>query len=431
MKFETTLRYKNLNDRNLIESDPKYYDSVLIQAHLLAYSRKAVPQLLSEMANDQGFTYYIDPMISDFRIGNNFRDDEGNIRGWHRIYVDILGDPLETVLERRSNANARELSDDILREITRSIVDYQENFVYDRLEADVGKYEDLTITPRDVQPKAVIPWVHRIEKVEDIEIARKIINYAEQESTLPLKPCLYTTTRFIGDATKKRLLIELLEEFDVSECFLLFEDLNKYETTQSEYTNLIEYVYDIHKSGVKPHFYYGDFFSNLLAYFGLRGTSFSSLFDEEFKEKTEYSGGGGLPGRYYVDQLKDFLKIDATVDVMNRAGAPTCSCDVCERHFDDWYDLVDYDQDEDQVLKPILKKHRVAMRWNHSRLVEEHRLEDVLQSIDDDFSSFVGPYRTSPHVSPRKNMQYLQKWKKAVESRSELAVEELDQLQYA
>ncbi|WP_440009175.1 hypothetical protein [Halomicrococcus sp. SG-WS-1] len=427
--FETTLRYKNLNDRNIVEGHPEYYDSVLIQAHLLAYSKKAVPQLIRDMADERSFNYYIDPMLSDFRIGTNFRNDDGDVRGWHSRFVNQLGEPLKSVLAERPNAAANELPDNTLQEITKSVVKYQENFVYQRLQEATGKSEDVEINRRDVQPKAVIPWVHKIERVEDIQTVRELISYADEIASLPLKPCLYTTTGFVRDTTNRSLLTDLLGEFDVSECFLVFEELDKYETTQSEYTTVIDFVYDLQQSNIKPHFYYGDFFSNLLAYFGLGGTAYATLFDEEFKEKTEYSGGGGLPPRYYVDSVKDLLKIDTTVDLMNRVGAPMCECQFCSRQFDTWQDIADREQSE-EALKPTLKKHRVAIRWEHARLVEEESLEDVLEGLDENFSKMVMAYSASPHVAQAKNVQYLPKWINAVKDRKELAVDSLQELPY-
>lgn len=427
--FETTLRYKNLNDRDIVETHPEYYDSVLIQAHLLAYSKKAVPQLVRDMADERSFTYYIDPMLSDFRIGTNFLDKDGNVRGWHGRYVDQLGEPVTDVIEKRSNVNARNLPDSTLREITDSIVQYQEDFVYERLQEEAGKYEDIEVGRRDVQPKAVIPWVHKVEQVEDIDTVRSLISHAQEEANLPLKPCIYTTTGFIRDTTYQSNLISMLGEFDVSECFLMFEDLNKYQTDESEYKAVIDFVYNLSQSRVKPHFFYGDFFSNLLAYFGLGGTAFATLFDEEFTEKMEYTGGGGLPARYYVDQVKDFLKVDATVDLMHRIDAPMCDCQFCTQHFDSWQALADLEQSDDP-LKPVLKKHRVVTRWNHARLVEKQTLDETLESLDQDFEDIVASYRASPHVAQSKNLNYLPKWINAVKDRKKLAVNQLSELQY-
>lgn len=421
--FETTLRYKNLNDRNIIEGLPEYYDSVLIQAHLLAYSKKAVPQLVRDMAEERSFDYYIDPMIADFRIGTNFRNADGNIRGWHKKYVNELGDPLQSILNDHSNANARELQVEDVKGVAESVVRYQEDFVYERLKQEIGKYEELDLNRQDVQPKAVTPWVHKIEKVEDVQVCREILSYSKSESTIPLKPCIYTTTQFVSDTTNRSNLIDLLGEFDISSTFVVLEELNKYDTTENEYKQVIDFVYDLYKSGVEPHFYYGDFFSNLLAYFGLGGTAFATLYDEEFKEKLEHSGGGGLPSRHYTNGIKDFLKVDAAVDLMVRTDTEMCDCDFCSPRFETWNDLTEREQDTNKTLKPILKKHRVALRWQHARLVEENSLDEIIAKLRNDFDKFIEPYKQSPQISPNKNLQYLPRWIHAIEDRKKLAAE--------
>lgn len=427
--FETTLRYKNLNDRNIVETHPEYYDSVLFQGHLVAHSNKAVPQLIRDMANERSFNYYIDPMLTDFRAGTNFRDVDDEIRGWHHDYVNQLDGPLKSVLKNKPNLRPDQLSEDVTRRIAESVVRFQEDIIYERLKEQVGKYEDPNIDKQDVQPHAVIPWTHRIESVEDIDVYRDILTYSDKEATVELKPSVYTTIDFIADATNRSLLTDLLNEFDVKETFVQLDNLDKYDIDEPQYLDVIDYVYDLSQSGVQPHFYYGDFFSNLLAYFGLGGTAFATLYDEEYTETVERQGEGGPPARYYLDKVKAFLKVEAAVDVMQKIDGDLCDCEFCSSRFDSWQDIVDRDQSDDP-LKPILKKHRVAVRWKHARLVEENSLDEVLEELKEEYDEVSSTYGRSPQVSPKKDLQYIPRWLHAVEDRKELAEERIGDIQF-
>lgn len=426
--FETTLRYKNLNNRHAVETHPEFYDSILIQAHLLAHSEKALPKLLYDLADDHSLDYYIDPMISDFRAGDNFRNSEGHLRTWHHKYVQALGDPLDRVLSSKGNVDASRLSENDVRGIARSVIQFQENFVQQRVEDDTGKYVD--VDARSLQPKAVTPWRHKIQRTEDINVNRTILTHSEDEATIALKPCVYVTKGFIRDTTNRSSVIKMLNEFDVSEAFVLIEGLKKYETSESEYCNVIDFVYDFYKSGIRPHFYYGDFFSNLLAYFGLGGTAYGTLYGEEFEERLESTSGGGMQPRYYVDQIKDFLKVPAAVDLMKRTNSPVCDCLFCDRQFDTWDDLLELRQSDDRNALNPLQKHYIAMRWRHARLVEKSDLDKVLEKVSENFEDFVLAYHDSPQISPTKNSDYLPKWINAIKSRKELSVDRVEALQY-
>ena len=422
--FETIVRYKSTNEKSIIVDHKDKWDSVLISAHLLAHATKRMPPRLRNIAQDRSHQYYIDPIVSEFRIGESFRYPHGGIRSWHRKYAVALGDPFETVLEREGNVNARYLDDDEIRGIAKSVVDFQEEFVYEKLEEYTGKYEDLTVSRREVMPAAVIPWVHKLEREADYEAYRTILSASQDRAMQSLRPVLYTSTRKIRDGGNRTELVEMLADFDIDECFILFEGLDKHETNESEYKAVIDFVYDLSSAGIEPYFYYGDFFSNLLSYFGLEGTAYSPLHGEKFTEKTEpqSSDSSGMSSRYYLDEVKDFLQIQAAVDIMTRAGKPMCSCEACSRHFDDWRDLAEIDESDEEgtALQTVVMKHRMKTRWDHAQLVQDNELSEVLATLRDDYDEMVGPYTRSQQTASRKEFDYLQQWIHAVDDRQPL-----------
>ncbi len=412
--FETTLRYKNLNNKDSVETQTQHYDSLLIQAHMLAYGSKQIPLNISNLVEEHGVEYYIDPMISDFRVGNDFRSN-GGLRGWHSKYVDVLGDPLQRILKENANVNARHVSDSDLRKISQSVVQFQEDFIPTQVEEEAGRYD--SVNTESLQPKAVIPWSHKIQNKRDIQANRDIIEYSQEQAENSLKPCLFVTPGFIQRPGNRAELIKLLSNFDVSQCFLWIEGLDKHETLESVYKNAVDLVYDLSESRIDPHFYYGDHFSNLLSYFGLSGTAYGTLYSEERSEQREKAGEGGVQQRFYVEPLRDFLKVTAAVDLMVDTTTPMCGCKYCSRHFDSWNELLLRLQsdDDDDVLLPILQKHAVAMKWRNARYVEEHDIDEAIENLEDTFKKYVSAYRNSPLISPRKSPNYLASWKHVLE----------------
>jgi hypothetical protein len=416
--FETTLRYNGSSNKHAVEVENPLFDSVMISGKMLAYSKNALPESIRQLRTEQNVDYYIEPFLSDFRVGNDFRDQDGTLAGWHQRYVEEHGNPLEDHLDSNSNANPRRMEESKIRDMVRSSVLFQEEFVPNRVEEQTGKYEDVDTS--GLRPKAVIPWHHRITDERDLGPNRTIIETAVEESTIAVKPCIHTTKSYISDATHRKGLVELASAFDTQECFLLVEGLDKQDTYEDAYRNVIDLVYDISETGVDPHFFYGDFFSNLLSYFGLTGTTYGVMYGEDYSESTERTSQEGMLVRYYVDQIKNFLKVPAAVQFLQYIDAEMCDCDVCQRHFENWQDIADH-HNSDEALMNHVQKHYVECRWNHARYVESTSFDDALEELRSDFNEYVKPHARARQISPDKDLEYLRRWASVLESREELA----------
>jgi len=425
--FETIVRYKSNNERSIFEDHYELWDSALVSAHLLANSKKRVPKLLADLIEERSLSYYIDPILAEFRQGKSFRYKNGNLRPWHEDYANELGDPFKRLLDDPGTVNARFLETETIEEIAQDAIDFQETIVYRRLNEHLGKYETLDVNREEAKPDAVIPWAHKLETEQDYDAFRTILSASKAQATRPLRPVVYTSTEKIGRGKNRTELVELLNSADIGECFLLFEDLDKHETNESEYKHIIDFVYDLESAGIDPYFYYGDFFANLLHDFGLKGTAYGTIHGEQYSESIKPKSkpsSSGMSSRYYHDKVKDFLQIQAVVDIMSKADEPVCGCEFCSRHFDDWFDLSELDEaDEDEVdtaLQTVVMKHRILKRWEHARLVEEDNVEDVVEDLQTDFKDIAPDYRASQQVASHKQLQYMQRWRKAIENRSEL-----------
>ncbi|EMA09210.1 hypothetical protein [Haloarcula marismortui] len=420
--FETIVRYKSNNERAIFDDYHELWDSALVSAHLLANSKKRVPKLLADLIEERSLSYYIDPILAEFRQGKSFRYENGNLRQWHSAYASELGDPFKRLLDDPGTVNARFLQTGVIQQIAQDAIEFQETILYDRLEANLGKYEELDIGREEAKPDAVIPWGHKLETQQDYDAFETILEASKAQATRPLRPVVYTSTGTIARGENRTELVQLLNNEDIGECFLLFEDLDKHDTTESEYKHIIDFVYDLSSAGIDPYFYYGDFFANLLHDFGLQGAAYGTIHGEQYRESVKPKTSSGMSSRYYLDKAKDFLQIQAVVDIMTRADEPVCECQFCSQHFDDWLDLAELDEAEDDetALQTVVMKHRILKRWEHARLVEETGVEDVVEDLQEDFKDVSGEYSSSQQVASRKTLQYIQRWRQAVENRTAL-----------
>lgn len=444
--FETTVRYNNNNNKHPVETQPEFYDSILFEPHLVAFNSDATKEKIYNITGSDGIEYYIDPGLAEFERGRNFRDTEGNISDWTKTYINELGDPLRRILNESGNADPEEMSDASISEIAASVVKFQETFATDVVNVDLSNFANIGSAP--AEPKKVIPWYNKIDEESKISTARTILEASDEAATISLKPCLYTTKDLIRDPSSRKALIDLLDEFDVSECFLIIENLDKEETGERTYRNVIEFIYDIRDRNIVPHFLYGDFFSHLLAYFGLGGTTYGTLYAEEHAEEIKATDGGGFPNRYYFDPIKDFVNPAAAADLGMNSKAELCDCPTCSRSFESWQDMAEKVQEEEDEnadseendegiddfeddhtvrnLKTVLQKHYLAERWEHTKTVQSRSFDSLMSDLKDDYHSMVQHYNESFQINDDRSMDYMMRWIQAAEKMDQLAYDSLD-----
>lgn len=409
--FETTLRYNNPNNKDPIETQTNYYDSLVLHSHLLAYSKKTVPLRLRNLIVDHDVEYYIDPISADFRAGDDFRKGD-DLKQWHQRYVDTLGEPLTTILEENANADASQFDPVELRDVSESVVDFQETYVERMVDEHADKYEDFDV---DLRPKAITPWYHKIQNSSDVSPNRTILEASQEAADLPLKPCLYVTKQFLRDVTNRNSLADLVEGFDIDECFLWVDDMSKHTTSERQYKNVLDLVTRLREAEVATHFYYGDYFAYVAGYFGAGGTTHGTIYGEEKAEKLESSGSGGLLNRYFVDTVKDFLKIPAAVQVQQVANEDICECEYCQRHLDNWPDLIEIEE-SDRNLQTTLSKHHIATKWRYTLELQNTEFDETLDMLSTDYNNIAPIYNRARQVSPDKELDYLMKWVNAARS---------------
>jgi hypothetical protein len=420
--FESTLRYAATGDKDPVLNQYSKYDSLIVRSHLLAGERDHVLGPLRKRISTHNIDFYIEPMVWDFRRGTNFRTESDTLKEWHRAYAAVLGDPLLTLVESQDHVAAAQVSAAERRQIAEAVIRFQEQALADRRNMTLDTFDD-TIDAPDLRPTAVIPWIHQLGEAGDISPFMKIIRHSAQATELSLKPCLFVTPDFIRHPSQRSTVIDRLRDEGITEVFLWVDDLDKRQTTEQTYTNVIEFVYELHTASIQPHMFSGDYFSHLLAFFGLGGTTYGTNFGVANKEQLRAAGGGG-GDRYYVDEARDFVKPKAAVEIQQTANTSICSCDGCAPAFSTWTDLSDR-QDSDHSLRPLLQQHFLSMKEQQAHQIATERLDDLLAALEATYDDYEDAYSQSVMKGTSKRPDHLLTWKAVIEEKKDLAVQEV------
>ncbi|WP_123619197.1 hypothetical protein [Halorubrum sp. CSM-61] len=100
--LEATVRYNNYSDNEVLDTSAESFDSLLVSGKMVAHATKAVPARLQNLKDEYGVEYYIEPTLPDFRVGNDFRDND-RIKQWHFDYIDELHPAVERHLAKNGN----------------------------------------------------------------------------------------------------------------------------------------------------------------------------------------------------------------------------------------------------------------------------------------------------------------------------------------
>lgn len=404
--FENTVRFNHKGERAAIEHSRQSIDSLLIPEHFVASN----PDYLAGFLNNQLDTeieFYIDPALPKYRRGDGFRNDNGDLRGWHQALVDRYGGPVERVLNQQRNLEFEDLSEEELEEVIETQCELQLETIEASGEGKLSQYFEVET---ELRPRAVTPWYVKIEDVSDLNKNRDIIELAQNFTDAPLKPCVFMELDFAADSANRRAVVQMLDKTGVSEVFLWIEGLGKRAADPMDYVATLDVIHRLSEHGVSPHFFYGNYFAYLTAYFGGHGNCFGVAYQESSSEDTEIGsdsgGGGGGTNRYFFEPVKEFLNFQETESLGQEFDVDLCNCPVCEKTMGSWEDIYIYDGNY------TAQRHHYI--WNQDRYrksVQEKELETVLDQLKSAYDRYCDELGGS---STAATPYHLNKWRTGI-----------------
>lgn len=401
MGFENSLHYNHLGEGSAVDKAAEYVDSLIIPAHFAAFHADTIAGRVSNLDQE----YYIDPHLPEFRIGDNFLTDSGDLSPWSDALAESYGSVVTDPLQERGNLRYSELSRDNQREIAELTVDFQLNILDEHADSTLARYE-LEDVDHDLLPKAVVPWYIKLCSGGELEQNKQVISDTAEYTDHPIKPCFFIERPLIADAEFRERIARYLDDTPVTEVFLWVEGLGKRDSKAGHYVHITDLVDRIADQGVAPHFLYGNYLSNLLAFFGLRGTGFGINYSESSSEKVESTDGGGGNERYYFDPIKEFVGIAEAVQLGERGGE-LCDCGTCEHWMEDWIGI--YAVADEQKR---LARHYAAKRHQQRMEIQENSLRELLQELEENYKEYSEGLKESGTVV---TADHLNEWKRGIE----------------
>lgn len=415
MMFENTLRYNSNGETTVIKETAEYVDSLLIPAHFVIDDPRKIAGLVDNLDRKYGLNFYVDPRLPTYRVGENFRDEVGDLREWDQLLVDYYGEPVSSILLRQGNLSVNDLNSGELRQVIHQQCDLQVDLITD---SGQSKLERYGIGSDSLKPKAVIPWYVKIESQDELEPNRRIIEIAKDYCDVPIKPCLFVAQEFLTDSSTRNSLLEFVSEIGVDEVFLWVEGLQKRERGVMHYAAVAETVYEISQQGVDPHLLYASYLEHALAYLGNTGSGFGPGYQESRDEKLEDADGGGGGGlnRYYYRPTKTFLNFQEADTLGEKFGEPVCDCPVCDKLLSGWQDVYKLDGDRNAQ-----SRHYIASRGMQSEELKEKSLQEILHGLGENHNKYRDPLGDSDTAAQPYHMN---RWKAGIKHFVEQVLEE-------
>ena len=409
--FENSIHFQHPGQKPAVSHSASEYDSLIIPAQYVITKSERLSGLLNRLMQEDGVEFYINPQLPRYRRGSDFRKDTGELSEWNQNIAEYYGEPISGLLSEQENLEYTDLDEEEKKEVIEQGCDLQTDYLDSgTVQEPLSRYcEPAGMETVELVPRAVIPWYVKIEGVTDISINEEIIRHAKSYVDLPLKPCLFVEKDFIRDEGQRQMLVDMIDDVDLSELFLWVEGVGNTKTVPRTYIAIIDLVEQLSDVETRPHLFHGSYFSTLLGYFGARGTGFGVFHQESKEEKTGEQSGGGGDGlkRYYFDPAKEFLNVQEAASIGAEFDADTCDCTVCEIQVNQWEDVYAIG---DEYLP--LQRHYISVRNNQRERIKDTPLEVLLTQLGNAHSTYKDRLGDSDTTA---EPYHLRKWKVAIE----------------
>ena len=321
------LRYNTGNDKKAFVESKKYFDAVIFNATIVAYSGPSVADLVSVHKNQ----YIIDPQTHIFQhdISAILSKDKKEIKKSVAKYLDELPDTIKSILVRGSalspdniEGHISELVSKVYAFETEYVLKYIKDKEYDKyLEfAGIGPKPRLVVAPyfmlkEEYTKDQIQEWMSINKKClhELIATNKNVYDVATQlviDQSLLLREELFD---LIKDTYSKE---------DFKYIFLWIDNLDTFaanDEIRKGFYRLLEYL---NHMGLKPLMAYGGFDSIFLCNKDIKNRLYGVAQSVGYGEARNITPvGGGLPtNKYYFLPIHRRLKFDDAANILYKLG---------------------------------------------------------------------------------------------------------------
>lgn len=409
-------------EKALFKKHKDVYKGIIIPAHIASYFSKFCAGFIGSLQKP----YFIDPItyifargpeliqryLKDRKTGRTLRDalggkKKGEIR---RSYKKIVEHDYRSIIYdvarmKRALRPSDFTSENKLDEFVNNVVKFQLNKLskvpekYKKYERYASKESKKIFTAPNF-PIFVVPpyfYFNSIEKEGWYQVNLTMIRKTKE--VLGKGPrifsVIFTSCQLLSKESKR-----IIDDYGKSQSdgFLLWvDDFSGYRDLRV-LRIVKKFLKSLAEVGKDVIMLYGDYFSILLGYFGLKGFSCGICYGEHKSADQDLDVEGAIPPRYYIELIKKKVQIETEIrriDIPKEFPDFLCSCAICQRKSDPVM-LDDFES----------KEHFLIVRANEIKRYNEGLTASEQSKL---FSELYNKYRNEPYFSP---LAHLNNWSK-------------------
>lgn len=339
------IKYGTAVDTQFIKEYEETFDLLAFNANILCFqSENMARNIYVEFKN---LPYFIDPKLyvfqNDLKYIKKDKDNE-----FKQSYVTLAKNyNLDYLIDRDSSIKIQEVNDDIIGTLTKDILNFQVDYIYENLSTELKQFAMLTNTKREpsflnipsfaIKDKEDLGWLNINTQMIEESMKFKKNDYYNKE--------MYANLIISKDIlNNKELINKIIESYSLADGLLLWVDgFNELKVDEETIMSLIYFIQGYKKSNPNKNIYslFGGYFSQLLSKIGLSGVSHGV----GYGESKDINTLGGVPSvqKYYMPKLFQRMTPEAIIKLLNTMKLSTkqdfydriCNCNVCKHNIYD------------------------------------------------------------------------------------------------
>lgn len=321
------LRYNTGNDKKAFVEFKEYFDAVIFNATIVAYSGASVADLVSVHKNQ----YIIDPQTHIFQhdLSAILSKDKKEIKKSVAKYLEELPDSIKSIL-----VSGRILSpDDIelnIHELVRKVyafeIEYVSKYIHDKEYDKYLEYAGIGPEPKlVVAPYFMLKEDYNKDQIQNwMSINKQCLHefIATNEDTYDVAAQLVIDKSLLLDQNLLNLIRSTYSEESFKYIFLWIDNLDTFVASDDIRKGFYDLLECLNLMDLKPIMAYGGFDSIFLCNTNIKNRLYGVAQSVGYGEARNITPvGGGMPtNKYYFSPIHRRLKFDDAANILYRLG---------------------------------------------------------------------------------------------------------------
>jgi len=334
---EIFYRLGSVGEKSLFKDMKKYYDGIIIGAHLLSLYSSSIPVFIQELEKP----FLIDPMTYVFGRSFDLLTKNDELKKSFKKLIERFEKPISNILKNREFVPSDFLkngqwNEKLLEKFIKNVLNLQKNIMISSpAQQSILEYmEILGEAKKPLKPKYLIAPYFYFSSTTDPwylitqEFSKRTEKFKKNEKIYSVI-CFSKNILLDGKEIKK--VIEDYSNIQVDGYLLWISDLDETKDDQKFLEGLVQFVRTLAEKSKKPIYsLYGGYFSLLLSKYGLKGYSRGICYGEAKNVDTP-TLGGRTTKRYYFPPIHAKLSERKARTLYQSNPHLLCQCEICKK----------------------------------------------------------------------------------------------------